>query len=100
MAENTKQFFFNHKAVVEDLIKRQGLHEGLWMLTLELGLKGANVKVTTEEGSVLTPAGILAITGVGITRTKEANDLTVDAAEVNPIRQTPKSTKRPSKKGR
>ncbi len=100
MADNTKQYFVNHKAIVEDLIKRHGLHDGLWILTIELGLRGANLKVKTEEGEVLAPSGILSITRIGISRTKEANDLTVDAAEVNPLRQPPKSTKRPSKKGR
>lgn len=100
MAEKVHQYFFNHKAVVEDLIKRQGLHEGLWMLNLELGLKGANFKVMTEDGIVLAPSGILAITRIGITHTKEANDLTVDAAEVNPLRKPSKNTKRPSKKAR
>ena len=99
MAGN-KQYLFNHKAIVEDMIKRQGLHEGLWMLTIELGLKGTNVQTQTAEGNVLTPAGVLTISRLGITRTNQANDLTVDAAKVNPLSSSHKSTKRTGKKVR
>jgi hypothetical protein len=102
MAHNEKEFFFSHKAIVEDLIKRQGIHEGRWMLTVELGLKGTNVLTPLGEGkSTLVPAGVLTISRIGITRTKEVNDLSVDAAEVNPSSTTRRrSTKRLSKKGR
>lgn len=100
MAENNNQYFFNYKAIVEDMIKRQGLHEGLWKLTLELGLTGTNVEVVEAGGdSRLAPAGIVTILRIGITLAKEANDLTVDAAEVNPLRTPRKSTRRPLKKG-
>lgn len=101
MAEYEKQYFFDHRAIVEGLIKRQGIHEGRWMLTCELGLKGTNVNVATEEGAVLLdPAGIITLHRIGITRTKEDNNLTVDAAEINPPKTPTKSTKRPTKKGR
>ena len=100
MAGETKQYLFSHKAIVEDMIRRQRLHEGLWMLTVELGLNGTNVQTQTAAGNVLTPAGVLTITRLGITRTKQANDLTVDAAKVNPQPSFQKSTKHRSKKAR
>jgi len=101
MAQNEKEFFFSHKAIVEDLIRRQGIHEGRWMLTVELGLKGTNVLTSLEGKSTLVPAGVLTITRIGITRTNEVNDLSVDAAEVNPSPPTLRtSTKRLNKKNR
>lgn len=100
MAEDTKQYFFDHRAIVEELIKRQGLHEGHWMLTVELGLKGTNVNTQTESGMSLVPAGLVIISRVGITSVTEPNDLSVDAAQVNPTRASHASTKRPRKKGR
>jgi hypothetical protein len=100
MAENIKQYFFSHKAIAEDLVKRQGLHEGHWMLTVELGLKGTNVQTDTDRGAYLAPAGLIIISGIGLSRVKEENDLSVDAAKVNPPRALPrKSTKRSRKKG-
>jgi len=97
MAEGGTQYFFGHKAIVEDLIKRQNLHEGHWMMTLEIGLKGTNLPVILGEGApVLTPAGIVHIYRIGITRTREPNDLSVDAGKVNPIKKSQKN--RPGKK--
>ena len=101
MAHEDKQHFFSHKAIVEDLIKRQGIHEGRWMLTVEFGLSGTNIVTALDEGkTALVPAGVLAITRLGITRTKEVNELTVDAEEVNPRPTSRKSNKRPPKKSR
>ena len=83
--ERPEGFFFSHQAVATDLIKKQGLHEGRWKLTLELGLGGNSVPLKKPDGTQeLYPAGLMLVTAIGITRTEEVNNLTVDAAEVNP----------------
>jgi len=82
---------------VEELIKKQGLHEGLWRLVLEVGLVGTNVNVLNEGKTKLTPAGMVLVQRIGIVKTEEATDLTVDAAEVNP-REPTKSRKRSKKR--
>jgi hypothetical protein len=88
-----KNFFFNHQEVVEELIKKQGLHEGLWTLILEVGLVGANVNVLKDGKTTLTPSGMVLVQKIGIVKTDKPSDLTVDAAEVNP-REPAKSRKR------
>jgi len=78
-------FKFNHKEVVEALIKQQGLHEGIWQLYIEFNLTAANINVPTDE-KTLTPAAILMVKAVGITKVEKENNLTMDAAKVNPMK--------------
>jgi hypothetical protein len=95
MAEYAKQYLFSHKAIVEELIKREGIHDGLWMLTIELGLTGTNVNAQTPEGKAsLSPAGIVSVGRIGISRTDHENDLTVDASKVNPHPRSLKTSNR------
>ncbi len=81
MAE-TRQITFTHKEIAEALIKSSNVHEGLWGLFVEFGLKAANV--TQAPGSEVLPAAIVPIVRLGIRRFEEPNNLTADAAEVNP----------------
>ena len=98
--EKPKGFFFSHQEIATDLIKKQGLHEGRWKLTLEISLGGTSLPTNRPDGSQeLLPAGLVLITAIGITPTNEVNNLTVDAAEVNPAPKQRPSTKRPKKKG-
>jgi hypothetical protein len=90
-----RHFFYDYKEIVENLIKAQGLHEGLWRLVFDLGLSGTNVNVLQDGKTTLTPTGMVLIQRIGIVQVQasELNDLTVDAAVCNP-RETPPSTKR------
>jgi hypothetical protein len=80
MAES-KKFAFSHKEVAEALIRQQGIHKGTWGLFVKFGLSGANVG--TSESSLL-PAAIVAILEIGLVKFEEENNLSVDAAKVNP----------------
>jgi len=77
------QYTFPYQEVVEALIKKAGLHEGKWQLTMSFGLSGANVGTT---GTDVVPAAIVPITGIGLQKAKADSPaaLTVDAAVVNP----------------
>ncbi len=83
-----EQYNFPFKEVVEALVKKQGLHEGLWSLRVEFGLSAVNLN-TVEGSKDATPAAIVPLVKLGIQRGKEENNLTVDAAKVNP--KPPKS---------
>lgn len=74
---------FPFKEVVEALLKKQGIHEGLWSLRVEFGLGAANINMVdgSKDG---TPAAIIPLVKLGIQRGTELNNLTVDAAVVNP----------------
>src|SRR5688500_8876556 len=96
MAE-ANEIFFSYQEVVEALVKKQGLHEGLWGLSIEFGLGALNMK-TSPDGSV-APAGLLAVSRIGIRQYPAANNLTVDAAKVNPApKRAVKGTTQPKAK--
>lgn len=80
MADNTPQFF-EHKEVVTALLKEKGIHEGLWSLSIQFGITAANAGPNDDD---LMPAAIVPVLKIGIQQTEKVNNLTVDAAEVNP----------------
>jgi len=85
MAE-AQNYVFSYRELTETLIKKQGLHEGLWMIYVEFGLGAGNVGPTKEQ---VMPAAILSVAKIGIQRVEKDNPLAesaliVDAAVVNP----------------
>ena len=76
------QIVFSHKEVAAALIKEQDIHEGLWGIYIEFGIGAANIGDT--PGADVTPAAIVPVQKIGLQRFEEPNNLTVDAAEVNP----------------
>jgi len=81
----TTQFMFDLRDVLADLIKRQGLRQGRWKIICELGFAGTNATVPSPEGAPqVKPAAMVIIQRVGLSKTDEVSNLTMDAAEVNP----------------
>lgn len=80
MAE-AQNYTFDYKEIVEELIKKQGIHEGLWGIYMEFGIGGANAG--PSDGMVF-PTAIVPVLKIGIQRFDKPNNLTVDAAEKNP----------------
>jgi hypothetical protein len=78
---------FSHKEVAEALVRYNGIHEGLWGISIRFGIQGANIGVT--PGGELTPAAIVPILNIGIQRFEKPNNLTIDAATVNPSGKGP-----------
>jgi hypothetical protein len=72
---------------VEALIRSSDLHEGLWGLYIEFGLAAANMGQGPAD---ILPTAIIPVKKIGLQRFNEANNLTADAAEVNP---SPKAKK-------
>ena len=80
MAE-PNQIIFTYQEIVEALIKKHGLHEGIWGIYVRFGLKGANVG---ENDSSLRPSAIIPILEIGLQKFDKENILSVDAAKINP----------------
>jgi hypothetical protein len=80
MAE-INNYTFNYKEVAEALVKAQGIHEGLWCISLEFGLGATNFGPNEME---LKPAAIVSVLKIGLQRQTKETNLTVDAARVNP----------------
>src|SRR2546426_491355 len=81
MAE-AQNYTFNYKEIAEALIKKQGIHEGLWGIYMEFGIAGANFGSSEET---VVPTAVVPVVKVGIQRFDKPNNLTVDAAEKNPL---------------
>jgi hypothetical protein len=81
------QLKFSHKEVATALIKAQGIHNGIWGLYINFGLRGMNVG--GGEGD-LQPTALVPILAIGLQQFPTVNNLSVDAAIVNPRPSTQK----------
>lgn len=81
MAE-VNQYIFSYKELVEALIKKQGLHDGIWRIYVEFGIAGANAGPSEEQ---ILPTAIVPINKIGLARVPKEDVLSVDAARVNPV---------------
>lgn len=84
MADSEK-LDFTYKELVSALIRERGIHDGIWGLVVEFGLAAANVALNPNQE--YSPAAIIPVVRIGIQRSEETTNLTVDASRVNPIRK-------------
>ena len=75
------QIVFSYKEVVEALVKKYGIHEGIWGLWVRFGIKGANIGETKTE---VKPAAIVSLLEIGLQKFDEETSISVDASKVNP----------------
>lgn len=80
MAEPT-QILFSHKEVVEALLRKQNIHDGIWGIYIKFGIQGANVGSSSGD---LQPAAIVTVLQIGLQKFDAENNISVDAARVNP----------------
>jgi hypothetical protein len=80
MAE-VSQILFSYREVVEALIKKHGISEGLWMLSVNFGMQATNIGPNDSD---LKPSAIVAILGIGLQKADKETSLTVDAGKLNP----------------
>jgi hypothetical protein len=73
---------FTHKQVVEALVRKQGIHEGIWGLYVRFGINAANVG--PDASADLLPAAIIPVLEIGLQPFEVVNNLSVDAAVANP----------------
>ncbi len=90
-----EHFLFDHKEVVEALVKHQGIHEGIWGLSVRFGLHATNVALSDQEAS---PAAIVGVVKIGIQKFPTESNLAVDAAKVNPRPRPKRKTTKKKKK--
>jgi hypothetical protein len=72
---------FSYKEVATALLKAQDIHEGLWSLFMRFGLNAANMGGNDNE---LRPCAIIPVLEIGLQKAEKENNVTVDAAKVNP----------------
>lgn len=59
------QLFFQHKEIVELLIKKADIHDGKWVLAVNLGFSAGNFGPTLEQ---VVPGAIVSVLGIGLAR--------------------------------
>jgi hypothetical protein len=79
----SKNFVFSYTEIAELMVRKLDLHEGFWGIYVEFGFGAANVP-TSPDSTLVAPSAISIIKSVGIQRFDAPNNLTVDAAIVNP----------------
>lgn len=74
---------YSFKELAELMVKDQNKHEGYWGVYVRFGIGAAN---TGPSDTDLRPSAIVPILEIGLQRFDELNNLSVDAAKVNPKR--------------
>ena len=82
MPEQT-EVMFTHKELLELMLKKQNIHEGLWMISIKFGMQATNFGVA-PDGSDILPTAFIPIIAIGMHRADKLNNVTVDASVVNP----------------
>ena len=77
----TETITFSFSEVAKSLICSHDIHEGLWGIYVEFGLAATNVGPSQDN---LTPAAVVPLMKIGLQKFNKPNNLTVDAAIVNP----------------
>lgn len=77
------RYSFTYKEVLEALVKKAEIHQGIWQLVVNLGLSGLNAGPSEDQ---VVPAALVAITNLGLQKAtpESPSNLTIDAAAVNP----------------
>ncbi len=88
------QILFSFKELATLMVKDQSITEGYWGVYVRFGISAANAGPSDAD---LKPTALVPVVELGLQKFQELNNLSVDAAEVNPP-DRPASTKRSSKK--
>jgi hypothetical protein len=80
-ADESTTLVTSYKQVAEALVKYHNLHEGIWGVFARFGLAASNVGPNENE---LSPAAIVPLVELGLQKFSKENNLSVDAAKVNP----------------
>lgn len=76
----TKTVKFRLRDVAEALVKLADLHEGLWQVQIMFGNSATNLNLN----GALVPSAITSVVALQLARVETPDELTVDAALVNP----------------
>ena len=76
-----REVYLTHKELVELIIRKNNLYEGIWSLSIKFGFTGSNVEA---PGRPKCPGMICVVESIGICEVDEVDNLSVDAAKINP----------------
>lgn len=82
MPEQT-EIMFSHKELVELMLRKEDIHEGIWMISIRFGMQATNFG-QAPDGSDVQPTALIPVSSIGIHRTDKLSNIAVDASVVNP----------------
>ena len=87
MDETQNAIAYSPKQLAEILVKHNDIHDGHWGIQIEFNFAAGMIPVASQDKSavVVLPAAINAVGKIGLRRFEEANPITVNASEVNPL---------------
>jgi hypothetical protein len=84
MSTEKRYYDLTYKDIAEALVVKLDLHEGLWGIRVKYGIGAING--LGPDGKVV-PIAMVPLLGIGLQSFDVPGDLTVDAAECNPIQK-------------
>lgn len=85
---NATAHTFTHEELLAILLKNAGIHEGLWMLSINFGLSATNMSPTTSAEENLRPCVMATVESFGLLQVERTlKGLTLDAGVVNPLKK-------------
>ena len=78
----TKQITFSYQELAELMVRKVGLSEGLWGISIRFGISAGNAGPGPDD---LKPTAIVPVLEIGLQRFDEPSNLTVNAAEIAKI---------------
>jgi len=81
MAEAQQIYHITFKELATALVKELDIREGLWGVYVKFGISALNIGPTPND---MVPAAIVPVLEIGLQKFNEENNLTIDAAIINP----------------
>jgi len=77
----TTDIMFSLRELAEILVRKQGIHEGFWGISLNFNFAATMMAKNPTE---LYPTAIAQVAGIGLHKFEAESNIAVDAAKVNP----------------
>ncbi|QPD04930.1 MAG: hypothetical protein Nkreftii_002704 [Candidatus Nitrospira kreftii] len=94
-SEGKQKYPLPYKELVEYMLKKHNIHEGIWGVYASFQFAGINAKDPSGE---VQPASVAAIKEIGISPFSEESSIAFDAANLNPPKARTKKSQQPPKR--
>ena len=88
---------FSFQELATLMIKQQNIHEGIWGIYVKFAIGAVNAPDAT---GTFFPTALVPVKELGLQKFDASNNLTVDAAKVNPINRGKKAPNASQKKAK
>lgn len=89
-AEKPK-YLVTYKEIVELLLEKHNIHEGIWGIYVEFKFAGINAVDPMRE---ILPASVSGVSKIGIIPFQQESNIAFDASKLNPAKPIKKTAKR------